>query len=416
LSAPELVEDFFRHEYGRLVATLVRRVGVQHLAAVEDAVQGALLTALQSWPLRGRPKQPSAWLYTVASNALVGQLRQGRRRQELLDQRLPVASAVQAPPDITVLGSEMQDDLLRLLFVCCHESLPEQTQVVLALKALCGFSVKEIAQRLLVRQASVYKRLERARARLRDHRELDDLGPAQYEQRMPAVHRIIYAVFTEGYLSNHASQAIRSELCREALRLGRLLVQHPQGQIPETFALLALMHLHAARLGAREDGAGGLVLLQDQDRSRWDAHEIAEGLQWLQRSAEGDRFCRYHAEAGIAAEHCLAPSFEQTGWQRIVQCYELLERISPSALHTLNRAVAVAEWKGPQAGLQVLAGLEPPTWLQGSYMWSAVLADLHRRCGHEAKAARYRELALDAAPSPAVRALLRRRFAQTLCD
>lgn len=413
MSAPELVEDFFRHEYGRLVATLIRRVGVQHLAAVEDAVQAALLTALQSWPLRGRPKQPSAWLYAVASNALVGQLRQGRRRQEILDQRSPAASAIQAPQDSTLLGSEMQDDLLRLLFVCCHESLPEPTQVVLALKALCGFSVKEIAQRLMIGEATVYKRLERARARLRDHTGLDDLGPAEYELRMPAVHRIIYAVFTEGYLSNHANQAIRSELCHEALRLGRLLVQHTQGQTPETFALLALMHLHAARLGAREDGAGGLVLLQDQDRSRWNANEIAEGLQWLERSAEGERFSRYHAEAGIAAEHCLAPTFEATGWERIVECYGLLERSSPSALHTLNRAVAVAEWKGPQAGLQVLVGLEPPTWLQGSYMWSAVLADLHRRCGHEVKAARYRELALDAAPTQAVRTLLLRRFTQT---
>ena len=189
-----------------------------------------------------------------------------------------------------------------------------------------------------------------------------------------------------------------------------ILAEHPVGRTPESFALLAPMHLHAAPITARQDGSGGLLLLEEQDRSLWDQPEIQIGLSWLAESARGDVFSRYHAEAGVAAEHCLAPSFEQTRWDRIVECYALLERVAPSMLHTLNRAVAVAEWRGPEAGLAIVEGLEPPSWLEGSYMWMAVLADLHRRCGSDELAQRYRDAALGSAPSTAVRDLLKRRL------
>jgi RNA polymerase sigma-70 factor (ECF subfamily) len=170
------------------------------------------------------------------------------------------------------------------------------------------------------------------------------------------------------------------------------------------------MHLHSARLTARQDGGGGLLLLEEQDRTRWDQLEIQTGLARLAESARGDVFSRYHAEAAIAAEHCLAPSFEQTRWDRIAESYALLERLAPSPLHTLNRAVAVAEWRGPAEGLALLAGLEPPSWLAGSHMWAAVLADLHRRCGNVEDAQRYRRAALASAPSAAVRDVLTRRL------
>jgi RNA polymerase sigma-70 factor (ECF subfamily) len=203
---------------------------------------------------------------------------------------------------------------------------------------------------------------------------------------------------------------IRRELCDEALRLATILAEHPVGQLPETFALLALMHLHVSRMTARQDGSGGLLLLEEQDRALWDQRRIQVGLEWLAKSAEGDGFSRYHAEAGIAAEHCLAPSFQETRWDKVVECYSLLERITPSAIHRVNRAVAVAEWQGPDAGLAVLKGFEPPTWLAGSYLWSAILADLHRRCGNTDTAKRYRDEALKSAPTPAVKQLLQRRL------
>ncbi len=183
------------------------------------------------------------------------------------------------------------------------------------------------------------------------------------------------------------------------------------GAVPETFALLALMHLHAARLGARCDGMGGLLLLEEQDRFLWDREGMQLGAEWLKRSASGEVFSRFHAEAGIAAEHCFAPSFGQTRWREISELYAMLERIAPSPLHTMNRAVADAEWQGPEAGLAVLQALAPPAWLAGSYLWDAVVGDLHRRAGNLEIAQRHKDRALASAPTEAVRQLLRRRLA-----
>jgi RNA polymerase sigma-70 factor (ECF subfamily) len=191
------------------------------------------------------------------------------------------------------------------------------------------------------------------------------------------------------------------------------LAEHSLGANPETCALLALMHLHAGRLAARQDGAGGLLLLEEQDRTLWDTARIQLGMDWLARAANGAVFSRYHAEAAIAAEHCLAPSFAETRWQEIVELYSMLERVAPSPLHTLNKAVAVAEWQGPIAALSVLHDLVPPSWLVGSYLWDAVLSDLHRRAGNAEVAEQHCERALGSAPTEAVRNLLQRRLAPT---
>ncbi len=406
-----MVEHFFRHEYGRLVATLCRRVGAQHIEIIEDAVQSALMSALASWTVAGSPENPSAWLFRVAHNNVVAELRQRTRRSRLLEQYTAEATdAAEKSPEL-FLSQEVHDDLLRMLFVCCDEAIPEQTQLVLALKTLCGFDTREIALRLFISEANVYKRLGRARSRLRKlPMRTDALDAEQISLRLPAVQRILYVLFTEGYLSSHAKTAIRRELCDEAIRLTTILAEHPIGNTPETFALLALMHLHAARMTSRQHATGGLVLLEDQDRNLWDRQEIQVGLVWLAQSAQGDAFSRYHAEAGIAAEHCLAPSFQETRWDKVVEYYSLLERIAPSAIHKLNRAVAVAEWKGPAAGLAVLDGFEPPAWLTGSYIWAAVLADLHRRCGNVELAAGYGTRACKAAPTSAMKQLLQRRL------
>jgi RNA polymerase sigma-70 factor (ECF subfamily) len=267
--------------------------------------------------------------------------------------------------------------------------------------------------RLFTTEANVYKRLARARERLRGgpRGELPPLDALR--ARIGAVHDVLYLLFNEGYLSLHAEHAIRRELCDEAVRLATLLADHPVGAVPESCALLALMHLHVARLGARVDATGGLLLLEEQDRTRWDAGHRELGVHWLARSAAGDVFSRFHAEAGIAAAHCFAPSFAETPWAEIAELYAMLERIAPSPLHTLNRAVAVAEGTDALAGLAVLDGLVPPAWLAGSYLWDAVLADLHRRAGHADLARRHRERALEAAPTDAVRALLERRLVRT---
>ena len=357
------------------------------------------------------PDNPSAWLFRVAHNKLIGDLRQQTRRRRILEQSAMEVTDTRENASDVFLAGEVSDDQLRMLFVCCDEVIPVESQLVLALKILCGFDVREIALRLFSSEANVYKRLSRARSRLRELPcHLGELTEEQLAARLPAVHRILYLLFTEGYLSAHSAVAIRRELCNEAIRLATILAEHPVGQTPETFALLALMHLHAARMTARQDASGGLLLLEEQDRDRWDRRGIQIGMGWLAKSAQGDRFSRYHAEAGIAAEHCLAASFSETRWDRVVECYSLLEQFAPSALHKLNRAVAVAEWQGPAAGLAMLAGFEPPTWLAGSYLWAAVLSDLHRRSGNVDTAKRYRDAALQSAPSPAVRELLQRRL------
>ena len=415
MAASSLAEHFFRHEYGRLVALLSRRVGLQHLDAVEDAVQAALLMALEAWRASAVPANPSGWLYRVAWHRLVDELRRADRHASLARQHAgDGAEASEDPPGIA-LTADVRDDLLRMLFACCDNAIPLESQLVFALKTLCGFDVREIAQRLFATEAGVYKRLSRARARLlAAEPATTELDPEAICSRLPAVQAVLYLMFTEGHLSSHALAALRRDLCDEAKRLTRELAEHPLGGTPETHALLALMHLHAARMAAREDGAGELLLLDEQDRSRWDRDEIAAGLEWLARSARGATFSRWHAEAGIAAEHCLAPSFTQTRWDRIVACYELLERTAPpSAMHTLGKALAVAEHRGPQEGLALLRGFSPPAGLAASYLCSAVWADLHRRCGHVETAARHRADAMAAAPSDAVRAALARRLGRT---
>jgi RNA polymerase sigma factor (sigma-70 family) len=396
-----------------MVALLARKVGVGQMEKVEDAVQAALMAALTAWTDKGIPEDPSAWLYRTACNALIGDLRREGDRHRILERvAVDLTGAAEAPTS-PHFAAEVDDDLLRMLFICCDDAIPRESRLVLALKTLCGFSTGEIALRLFTTEANVHKRLARARQRLAEGPpEVDTPAVEALRSRLPDVHEVLYLLFNEGYLSAHAEAAIRVELCDEAIRLGTLLAEHPVGALPETFALLALMHLHAARLAARVDGTGGLLLLEEQDRSLWDRERMQIGAGWLARAASGAAFSRYHAEAGIAAEHAFAPSFAETRWQEIVDGYAMLERIAPSPLHTLNKALALAELSGPQAGLALLRGLEPPAWLAGSYLWDAALGDLHRRAGDLDLAKQYRERALDAAPTEAVRVLLRRRLAE----
>jgi RNA polymerase sigma-70 factor (ECF subfamily) len=406
---PCLAEDFFRHQYGQLVATLARAAGLLHLELVEDAVQSAFTSALEAWAKDGPPNDPGAWLYRVAHNRLVADLRQRAGRLRLLERATVDGDETEA--SAPYFAGELRDDMLRMLFVCCHAAIPMESRLVFALKTLCGFGTAEIAPRLFTTEANVHKRLARARERLRA------LGPdfettalVHLRARLPGVHAVLYLLFNEGYLAIHGEDAIRRDLCEEAIRLTTLLAEHAVGAVPETFALLALMNLHACRLGARLDGQGGLLLLEEQDRSLWDRERMQVGMQWLARAATGEVFSPFHAEAGIAAEHCLAPSFGATRWKEIGALYGMLESIAPSPIHTMNRAVAIAQWRGPAAGLALLHDLAPPAWLAGSYLWEAVLGDLHRRAGNRDAAERHRERALALAPTEPLRALLRRRL------
>jgi RNA polymerase sigma-70 factor (ECF subfamily) len=411
-TASGLVDHFFRHEYGRVVATLTRVFGAQHLEIVEDAVQSALMSALTVWVQRGRPDDPSAWLYRAAHNHVLDVLRRHAGRARILEGTNDRHAPLEAPvaPRFT---AEVDDDLLRMLFVCCDEGVPQKSRLVLALKTLCGFGTGEIALRLFTTEANVHKRLARARDRLRELGRGTETPPVDVlRARLPSVHEVLYLLFNEGYLSSQPEEAIRRELCDEAIRLTGLLAEHPLGATPETHALLALMLLHGARLPARVDRLGRLLLLEEQDRGLWDRDMMARGARMLSRARAAETYTRYHAEAAIAAEHCFAPSFAATRWHEVADLYEILERIAPSPLHTMNRAVAIAEWQGPEAGLALLAAMTPPAWLLGFYLWDAVLGELHRRAGHVELARQHVRRALDAAPTDAERELLQRRLAK----
>jgi RNA polymerase sigma-70 factor (ECF subfamily) len=408
--APALPEHYFRHEFGRLVSVLSRRFGVHRVELCEDAVQTALLRAMQSWSQHGLPNDRSAWLYRVAVNEVLGALRRERRTDTAAASAEEVAADSSAEEG-AYLEHEVKDDQLRMLFVCANPGVPRESQIVFALKILCGFSTEEIALRLFQSNEAIYKRLQRARAALRERvEEIDTPGSEELASRRPAILEIIYLLFTEGYSSAQPDEMIRYELCEEAIRLCRLLDEHPVGAAPETAALLALMYLDAARFASRVDGAGGMLLLEEQDRSLWDRELIHIGVSYLHRAARGEVFSRYHIEAAIAAEHCLSATYKETRWDEIARLYEMLERVVPSPINTLNRAIALAEEQGPDAGLAVLEAIKPPPWLLGYYLWDATLGELYRRRGDRARASAHLTRALDAAPTHAEKALLRRRL------
>ncbi|WP_082828039.1 MULTISPECIES: RNA polymerase sigma factor [unclassified Marinomonas] len=276
---------------------------------------------------------------------------------------------------------------------------------------MCGFSTNEIAKRLFISEANVYKRFNRAKSSLQTS-ELDiaNFSLGELNTRFSNVLNVIYLIFTEGYLSSHPDKAIRLDLCQEAIHLASVLSEHPSGNKPETFALLALMFFHLARMNSRQEGSGELILFSDQDRSLWHDKYIKIGMSYLLDSAKGEHLSRYHLEASIAAEHCLAPSFEQTNWQSILSAYDKLQQISPSALLGLNRAIVVSHLDGPEAALTFLASLTPPNWLACSYHWYAVKADLLFQIGKSQVANLEMQKAINAAPTEHINALLRKRF------
>lgn len=410
----ELPEHFFRHEHGRLVAILSRRFAAHPIELSEDAAQAALLRALETWSRDGVPEEPGAWLYRVALHHVLDTLRKQRRHEVAAERSVSPEPDVAEPEiDEVHLAAEVPDDLLRMLFLCADPELPHESQLAFALKTLCGFSTEEIALRLFQSTDAIHKRLQRARAQLRERgHALDMPPPRELGERVPRILLLLYLLFGEGHSSTRPDSVIRRELCDEAIRLAGVLVAHPVGAIPETDALLALMHLHASRLDARVDGVGGLLLMREQDRSRWDRSLIERGVLYLRRSARGERMSRYHLEAAIAAHHCLAASYAETPWEEIARLYAELDAVAPSPLNRLNRAIAVAEWKGAAAAIALLGEEEPPPWMLAYYLWDATWSELHRRVGDRQRAVAHLARAIDAAPTNAERALLERRRAE----
>lgn len=385
----QLVEHFFRHETGRLHGALIRLLGVHNLTLAEDIAQEALLRAMRTWSIGGIPPNPSAWITQVAMNLARDALRHHRmslaKQPSIimhLEHRLPVAPAAGSGDE------EIRDDALRLMFICCHPSLAPDAQVVLALKVLCGFSTGEIARAFLSSDAAIEKQLTRTKQRIRDLNATFEIPhPTELAARLDGVLGAIYLLFNEGYKASAGEQLLREDLCKEALRLLGLLVQHPVGNVPRAHALLALMLLTAARFPSRLDEHGALIRLDDQDRSKWNQEMIGRGLMELVQAAQGDELSEYHLQAGIAAIHCTAPDYIATDWARIVRHYDDLLHLKPSPVVALNRAVAVAHLHGPQAGLDAIETMPDADRLQGNYLLHAVTGELHWRMRHHEQAA-----------------------------
>ena len=399
-----LVDHLFRREAGRLVAILASRLGAEHLPLAEDVVQDALVRAMQVWPFTGVPENPSAWLLQTARNRAFDTL----RRHRVLAKNSPALAPLIEEAARDALGAtppqfedEIADSQLRMMFVCCQPGLPADTQVALVLKTLCGFGETEIAAAFLATEDAIAKKLVRARKFLRDARVSTELPPApQLAPRVESVLHALYLLFNEGYKASHGDTLLRADLCAEAIRLGELLAAHAIGARPDTHALLALMHLHAARLPARVADDGSLLTLAAQDRARWDRAAICRGLVALEKSAAGPRVTRYHLEAGIAASHALAPSPDETNWPHILELYDALLALDPSPIVALNRAVALARVEGAEAGLRAIAALKDLRMLKRYHLFHAVRGHLLEEAGQNLEAVTALERALELAVLP----------------
>ena len=398
-----------------MVAALTRLLGMHNLALAEDVVQEAFCRAADVWKFRGVPDNPAAWLMATAKNCALDAVRRERTARTFapeLGRHLqgewtlkPVVEAFFAPEAI-------KDDLLRMMFTCCHPRLPEAAQVALILHVLCGFGVGEVAAALMAKRAAVEKRLARAKETLKSSKGLFDVALARaFEARLPAVRRALYLLFNEGYHGASPETAVRAELCGEAMRLTKLLLDHPQGLSPETHALAALMALDAARLPTRIDASGDLVPLFEQDRSRWDRRLIAEGLTLLSLASEGAEASAYHLEAAIAAVHARAAGEEDTDWARIVWLYDMLMAVRPGPVVALNRAIAIAQRDGPERGLVAIGAIEERDRLAAYPFLPAALGDLELKRGDAAAARAHFQGALELARSPAERRFYARRIA-----
>lgn len=410
----QLTEHLFRQEAGKLVSVLTGIFGVDRLQLAEDVVQEAMVRALQTWPFYGVPQNPAAWLTQAAKNLALDTIRREKIFQDkqpqiiaLIEQRGGSVTEDESPR----FENEIKDDRLRMMFVCCHPLVSQEEQVALALKTLCGFSPAEIAKAFLTTEAAIAKRLTRAKQRIRDAKIAFEIPEgAELGRRLDAVLRSLYLLFNEGYKASSGETLVREDVCTEAIRLTRLLAEHPAGKQPKTHALLALMLLNAARIPTRLDSDGNLLRLQEQERSRWIQPMIAQGMFYLARSAAGDELSEYHLQAGIAACHCAAKDYAATDWPHILELYDRLVAFDDSSVVALNRAVALAEVQGPQAGIEAVEAIQNLQSLESYYLLYAVLGEFESRLNHSRAAAAHFRKSLQLAEIKSEQTFLQKRL------
>jgi RNA polymerase sigma-70 factor (ECF subfamily) len=408
--APEvLLDHLFRRQAGRMVSHLARLLGPAHLSLAEEAVQDSMLRALSTWPYHGIPENPEGWLFRVAHNAAIDSIRRQRTADsKLAELTIELSRPAIAGPD---LEQTLRDDELSFIFMCCHPAIPPDSRVALSLKTACGFSVREIARAFLAADESIAQRIVRAKKQIRDqHLSVEMPRAHELDARLDSVLAVLYAMFNEGYSAHEGEDLIRFELCQEALRLGLFIASSKLTSAPKVHALVALMALQAARIPARVDSAGDLVLLDDQDPMRWDSGLISLGFHHFNQSIAGAEVTSYHIESAIAAMH----SQPKKNWAAILDLYDQLLELDPaSPVVQLNRAVALARVNGPAAGLAAIDPLIHDRKLTGYHLLEAVRAHFLMETGNMEEAAAAFRAALACRCSMPERRFLERKLAQT---
>jgi RNA polymerase sigma-70 factor (ECF subfamily) len=405
------VDHLFRHHAAAVLSGLSRRLGLENLDLAEEVVQDAMLQALRLWPYHGVPDNPRGWLARVAHNKAMDLI---RRRGTLRRKLREVGERATSPTEDD--GDDLGDEQLAMIFACTHPALPAEARIALTLKAACGFSVPEIARAFLAPEATIAQRLVRAKAKIRERGIVLAIPPPeQLPDRVDSILQVIYLLFNEGYSAHSGDALIRQDLCGEAIWLADQLTRGPETAMPKSHALLALMLIQASRLPARQDDAGDLVLLADQDRSKWDTRLIHLGLRHLGLASEGDDLTVYHLQAGIAAIHATSDD-ASTDWPELLSSYDLLRRLDPSPIVALNRCVALSRVHGPEAGLDALKEIDDSGILEGYFLLHATRADLLRTLGRLDEAEASYRSALSASCTEPERRFLARRLSSCRGD
>lgn len=416
LSLNQTIEHLFRHEYGKIVAVLTKIFGKHNIELAEDIMQETLMRAFEQWKFSGLPDNPSAWLMQVAKNKAIDVIRREKHKQEFAKETSALLKSeytLKFTIDKLTEEHEIKDDLLKMMFACCHQSINAESQITLILKILCGFSTVEIAKAFLTTEETITKRLYRAKQQLREDKiALAIPSPAEIQERLDNVLAAIYLIFNEGYNSTDSKDLIRQDLVEEAMRLAFMLTENLQTAHLQVFALLALMCFHASRFKSRLSASGNLLVLKQQDRTLWDRELINQGIIFLQNASKGEVATRYHIEAMIAYEHCIAPTYAQTNWQQILLGYDWLYALDQDPVIALNRAVVIREIYGAKQGIQAISQIPDLKSLEKFYLLHAILGELHAQNGNKELATKHWQAALGLTHSKVERDFLEEKMSE----